>query len=73
MVRRREQGDEVNQEIRKLYVDESLSLNKISSLLSIHPQVIKRRLKEMGVEVRTLSKAMTNFYSNRGGEDSGKA
>lgn len=68
MGRPRKHGDEINSEIKRLYVDNSMSLNKISEVLSVHPEVIKRRLKLMGVPIRQLGPAMSNFYkNNRGG------
>jgi len=65
MGRKKLHGEEINPEIKRLYVDCNKSLKQISDILSVHPEVIKRRLKSMGIETRNLSDAMKNFFKNK--------
>ncbi len=63
--RRKIYTDDLNPEIKKLYVEDSLSMYEISKKMSVHPQVIKRKLIAMGIEVRNKSEAMKLFYSKQ--------
>ena len=72
MGRRKIYGDDLNPEIKRLYLDFNYSFNQISKELEIHPQVVKRKLKSMGVETRNLSKAMSNYFKNFG-DNNGQA
>jgi len=67
MGRRKKYGDDINPEILRLYEEEDKSLNQISIDLKIHPEIVKRKLKSMGINVRGRSDAMKNYYKNHGG------
>lgn len=66
MGRRQKYGDEVNPRILELY-NNNISLSKIGKELGIHPQVIKRKLIKMGVEIRGISEAMVVHHKVRKG------
>lgn len=63
--RKKKYGDDINSEILKLYVEEELSLNAISIKIKVHPQIIKRRLQSMNVQIRNKSQAMKLSHQNR--------
>ncbi len=65
MGRKKIHTDEINPEVKRLYVEENLSMYAIGKKLGMHPQVIKRKLKSMEIEVRDKSQAMTLFYSKQ--------
>ena len=69
MGRKKIHGDEINPEIKRLYEECNLSFNQISQKLGVHPEIIKRKLKSMGVITRNLSQAMSNYFKNFGGND----
>ena len=54
--------DEMNPEIKRLYEEEDMSMYAIGQKLKVHPQVVKRKLISMGVEIRDKSAAMKLFY-----------
>jgi len=49
-----------NKEIKKLYLEEKININKISKIALCNPITISRRLKKMGVELRILNKRKNN-------------
>ena len=66
MSNRLKYGDDHNNEILRLYVEEELSLSKIAQKFSMHPEVIKRKLKSMGViAIRGKKEAMMVFHRQR--------
>ncbi len=68
MGRRKIYTDDLNPEIKRLYTEENLSMYAISQETEVHPQVIKRKLISMGIEVRNKSEAMKLFYSKKSGK-----
>lgn len=50
-------SEEERSEIRRLYCDEGNSMRMISFRFKVPPQIIKRTLVEMGVELRTLQES----------------
>lgn len=64
MGRRKKYSDSINPKIKELYVEKNMSLNQISQTLNIHPQICKRRLQSMGIDLRNQSQAMENFHQN---------
>ncbi len=60
-------GDEHDAEIKRLFVEEEWSLNRISRQFTMHPEIVKRKLHKMGVETRNKSEAMTIFHKQRKG------
>lgn len=65
MSRRKKYPDTLNPEIKKLYVEEGLSLNKIAQRLEMHPEIVKRRLNKMNIETRNRRNAMINFHKTK--------
>jgi len=49
-----------NEEIKKLYLEEKMNINKISKIALCNSITISRRLKKMGVELRILNKRNNN-------------
>lgn len=68
MGRRRIYREHHDKEIKRLYSDEQWSLRKISREFGYHPEVIKRRLLELGVSIRNRSVAMKNLWKQRKSE-----
>lgn len=64
MGRRQIYGDDLNPKIKQLY-EEGFSLSRIAIKLKCHPEVIKRKLISMGVEIRNQSEAMKQFHEKR--------
>ena len=61
-------GDENNEEIKRLYVEEEASLNAIGRQFGMHPQIVKRKLSKMGVETRGKSTAMKLHHQQKKGK-----
>lgn len=68
MGRQQVYGDENNEEIKRLFEVEKLSLNAISRQFGMHPQVVKRKLAKMGVNSRDKSQAMRIYHQQRKGK-----
>ncbi|MCK5610062.1 hypothetical protein KAR91_49775 [Candidatus Pacearchaeota archaeon] len=69
MGRRPIYGDENNKEIKRLYVEENLSLNAIGQKFNgMHPQIVKRKLGKMGVAIRDKSAAMKLHHEQKKGQ-----
>jgi DNA-binding transcriptional MerR regulator len=64
MTRQRKYSDDLNPRIKRLYKD-GFSLSEIACLLDCHPEVVKRRLKTMGVKIRNRSEAMRQYHAKR--------
>lgn len=58
--------EELNKDIFDLYVNQFMSLSFISQQLDVPPEIVKRRLKEMGVTIRSKSEAMILFHKKKG-------
>lgn len=72
MGRRPIYGDENNAEIKRLYVEENLSLNAIGKRFNgMHPQIVKRKLSKMDVMIRDKSSAMKLHHEQRKGQTVG--
>lgn len=65
MGRKQIYGDENNEEIKRLYEDDHMSLNAIARRFGMHPQVVKRKLAKMGVPSRDKSQAMRLYHQNK--------
>ena len=61
-------GDENNDEIKRLFEDEELSLNAIARQFGMHPEVVKRKLAKMGVGSRDKSSAMRIYHKQKKGK-----
>lgn len=61
-------GDENNDEIKRLYIEEELSLNAIGRKFGMHPQIVKRKLAKMGISSRDKSNAMKLFHKQKKGK-----
>lgn len=68
MGRRRIYQDHHDNEIKDLYSNKKWSLREISRKFGYHPEVIKRRLLELGVSIRNRSVAMKNLWKQRKSE-----
>ena len=53
-------------EIKNLYEQETMSLSKLGQKFKMPPEVIKRKLKKMGVTLRDRSEAMRLSHKERG-------
>jgi hypothetical protein len=53
-------------ELRRLYVDTRLSPNQITALTGISQTTIRRRLRDLGVDLRDQKEAQAFRYSGRG-------
>ena len=68
MGRSKKWGDENNSEIKRLYVEENLSLKVIGNRFgSMHPEIVKRKLIKMGVTIRDKSSAMKIHHDKKRG------
>ncbi len=65
--RKKKYSDDLNPEMVRLY-GEGLSLYAIGKQLRVHPEIVKRRLMDAGVEVRNKSEAMTLYHAKRRAE-----
>lgn len=61
MGRNKKYGDELNPEVLELY-RQGFSLSAIGKQMEMPPQVVKRKLIEMGEPVREASEAMKLFH-----------
>ncbi|MHA2010076.1 MAG: hypothetical protein ACXADW_19085 [Candidatus Hodarchaeales archaeon] len=64
MGRKKIYSDDLNPQIKQLY-ESGKSLNEIRTILGVHPEIAKRRLIHMGIEVRNKSDAMVNFHAQK--------
>ena len=64
MGRRKIYPDSLNPEIRRLYIAGN-SLQRIAQELDMHPEIVKRRLRSMGIPIRNRGEAMKNFHARR--------
>ena len=67
--RKKKYSDDLNPEMKKLY-DEGLSLYAVGKQLGVHPEIVKRRLEKMGVQVRNKSSAMRLYHQRKSEEES---
>jgi len=51
--------------IRKMYVEDGMSLSIIGQSVGCHPETIKRRLLGMGIKIRGISSAMEKYWKNK--------
>lgn len=65
MGRSKKYGDELNPEVLKLY-RQGLSMSAIGKKMGMPPQVVKRKLQQMGEIIRGTSEAMTLFHAKKG-------
>lgn len=65
MPRPKKYDDSYNEKIFELYVNKNMSLSQVSQKLDIHPEIVKRRLQNMGVDTRNRSQAMSNYHEHK--------
>lgn len=63
--RKKKYSDSLNPEMIRLYQEEGLSLYAIGKTLGVHPEIVKRRLKEAGIDIRSKSDAMKLFHKTK--------
>jgi hypothetical protein len=54
----------IDPKISSLY-KKGWSFNRIAKKLKIHPEIVKRRCKAMGIETRNLSQAMSLYHKSQ--------
>lgn len=62
--RRKKYSDALNPQMIELY-ESGMSLYAIGKQLKVHPEIVKRRLQEAGVEIRDKSNAMKLYHQQK--------
>lgn len=65
MGRKREYNTDLDKTILDMYINKSMSLREISRQIGFHYEIIRRRLYELGAEVRTRSDSMYNYWQHK--------
>lgn len=62
--RKKKYSDSLNPEMVRLY-ETGKSLYAIGQELKVHPEIVKRRLMEAGIEIRCKSDAMKLYHQQK--------
>jgi hypothetical protein len=62
--RKKKYSDSLNPEMVRLY-EAGMSLYAIGQELKVHPEIVKRRLMDAGIEIRCKSDAMKLYHAQK--------